>query len=1003
MSTAIAQGAGPIPGYTLLERIGAGAYGEVWRAEAPGGIVKAVKFVYGNFNESRAVREFKALEQIKKLRHPFLLSLERFDVIDGRLIIVSELADMSLKDRFQACLDAGEPGIGRAELLGHLRDAADALDYINQSQSLQHLDVKAENLLLIGGRLKLADFGLVQKLAKADASMLDGMTPRYAAPELFNGQPSKYSDQFSLAVVYTELLTGEPPFEAKSPADCAVQHLIGAKPRLGLLSGEDQAVVARALSRTPEDRFSSCRAFVDELAAGGNSVAAQAAAANRSAVNVADASARAERLAAREANETSARRGEPVARPGQSTARRSNPAISDDATLVFSGDPGARPTGARGETCGDTRRLAPIELDPASWEGRPTLFIGVGGAAGQTLLRLRRRLEERFLFPDRIPAWKMLLIDTDASAFEDGPTRVESRGSFETLLLRMRTTQEYREGSPDLLKWLSRRWLYNIPRVPRTSGWRPLGRLALVDHGPEVIKRLRSCLQEFTDPAAIEASADTVNAEFSAKPLIVLVASIGGGTGSGMVLDLAYAVRKLAIELGQSEFTLRGVLLHATASDRDGQDLARANAFACLTELAHYNRPGCGYPGEEALAIPAFPSIVPTFDETFVAHLGDSLTPTDFQDQIERASDYLYYSLATRAGNALRQARLCDAGGWGGPAGEFEIRTFGLCAVNNLRRDEVDGFVDRVCQRVAVKWLGAPIADPAALATARYSLQIGDDDALPDIGELVQRAMGGDASQPFVQELSNSLEELLHKGATALTLAGLNTDLCDLASSLRGMRAGPRNVANDEEGCVTHSRKSPLASIRATVRAFLDERVLEISNDLAHDFPRMFLRRERRASDVDETSEGALRGFCRNLRMTARAGILQSLKQVDVSRLLIEMTGKSRAMREPMRELLSAAIPRLSTTDAAERLFVFAPSYADCDILSSCFNGDLQQAANVLSTEDDRLTLCYERSQISLAKTAAALIDDNPQYAEIAARLQTRTDLQWAPLKIVPR
>ncbi len=65
----------PIPGYRIRERIGAGGYGEVWKADAPGGLVKAIKFVYGFLTEDRASRELKALNRIKSVRHPFLLSL----------------------------------------------------------------------------------------------------------------------------------------------------------------------------------------------------------------------------------------------------------------------------------------------------------------------------------------------------------------------------------------------------------------------------------------------------------------------------------------------------------------------------------------------------------------------------------------------------------------------------------------------------------------------------------------------------------------------------------------------------------------------------------------------------------------------------------------------------------------------------------------------------------------------------------------------------------------
>jgi hypothetical protein len=64
----------PIPGYKLVKRIGAGGYGEVWTAEAPGELIKAIKFVYGLLDEDRAARELKALNRIKGVRHPFLLS-----------------------------------------------------------------------------------------------------------------------------------------------------------------------------------------------------------------------------------------------------------------------------------------------------------------------------------------------------------------------------------------------------------------------------------------------------------------------------------------------------------------------------------------------------------------------------------------------------------------------------------------------------------------------------------------------------------------------------------------------------------------------------------------------------------------------------------------------------------------------------------------------------------------------------------------------------------------
>ena len=273
-----AANAEPIPGYRLIEPLGSGGFGEVWKCEAPGGLFKAIKFVCGETDEihadgpAGAEQEHRALQRVKSLRHPYLLSMDRVEYVGGELVIVMELADCSLHDLLIQYRAAGEPGVPRDELLRYFAEAAEALDVLNQEHGLQHLDVKPRNLFLLGRHVKVADFGLVSSLAELSGSsphavQMGGVTPVYASPESFLGQITLFSDQYSLAITYHELLVGEPPFAGKNFRQLALQHM-QAEPDVGRLPEADRPVVARALAKDPRRRFPSCLAFVHALETG---------------------------------------------------------------------------------------------------------------------------------------------------------------------------------------------------------------------------------------------------------------------------------------------------------------------------------------------------------------------------------------------------------------------------------------------------------------------------------------------------------------------------------------------------------------------------------------------------------------------------------------------------------------------------------------------------------------------------------------------------------------
>jgi len=260
----------PIAGYRLIEPLGRGGFGEVWKCEAPGGLHKAIKFVSGkrSFDRqtSNAEQELRAMERIKAIRHPFLLSTERVEFVGDELVIVMELADRSLHDLLKECQARGEVGIPRWELVGYLREAAEVLDLLNQEYAIKHLDIKPRNIFLVGKHVKVADFGLAASLAELNDSEArqGGLTPLYAAPETFQGQVTLFSDQYSLAVTYVELLTGKPPFSARNLNQLMMQ-VCSQPPDLSGLPPEDRPVVGRALAKEPSQRYASCLEFMDEL------------------------------------------------------------------------------------------------------------------------------------------------------------------------------------------------------------------------------------------------------------------------------------------------------------------------------------------------------------------------------------------------------------------------------------------------------------------------------------------------------------------------------------------------------------------------------------------------------------------------------------------------------------------------------------------------------------------------------------------------------------------
>lgn len=272
VTTSLRSGSEPFPGYRLCRLLGRGGFGHVWEAETAEGKHLALKFLPCKQGRS-ASRELRAIQGVRALRHPGLVHIEQVWCQPGYLVVSMELADGTLTDLLALHLEEYKEPLPAADVCRYLSQAAAALDFLNARQhrlngtivGYQHCDIKPSNLLVFGDKVKLTDFGLTSTTAQQTKIHERAGTCDYAAPEVFQGQLSNQADQYSLAVVYYELRTGQlpfPPIETFRPS----WPMRRPDPELEALTPAERPILARAFDRVPQDRWPSCSEMMKQLA-----------------------------------------------------------------------------------------------------------------------------------------------------------------------------------------------------------------------------------------------------------------------------------------------------------------------------------------------------------------------------------------------------------------------------------------------------------------------------------------------------------------------------------------------------------------------------------------------------------------------------------------------------------------------------------------------------------------------------------------------------------------
>jgi Tol biopolymer transport system component len=206
-----------------------------------------------------------------RLDHPHILTLIDSGAADGFLYyVVPFVRGETLRDKLNR-----EKQLRLDEALAITKQVASALDYAHR-QGVIHRDIKPENILFQEGEAMLADFGIALAVEEAGGQRLTetGLslgTPLYMSPEQATGdrQLDGRSDEYGLAAVLYEMLAGEPPVTGPTAHAIVAKLLTERATRLrnvrDTVPEHVDAAVARALSRTPADRFESAGAFAEAL------------------------------------------------------------------------------------------------------------------------------------------------------------------------------------------------------------------------------------------------------------------------------------------------------------------------------------------------------------------------------------------------------------------------------------------------------------------------------------------------------------------------------------------------------------------------------------------------------------------------------------------------------------------------------------------------------------------------------------------------------------------
>ena len=268
-------------GYVILDLVGIGGMGRVYRAEQTNlGRTVAVKIIHPHLvgEENAAARFITEARAASRLNHPNSVGVIDFGKTeDGQLYLVMEF--LRGKDLARVIYEEGPLSFRR--IVDVIRQTLAALAEAH-ILGIIHRDLKPENIILEpvrsgGDFVKVVDFGLakmrIESMPNITSPGIVCGTPEYMSPEQGRGDPlDARSDLYAVGVIMYQLLTGRLPFEAESPTQVVLMHISDPPPDPHKVAPERNIpqplvdVCLMALAKDAQHRFSAADEFAAALA-----------------------------------------------------------------------------------------------------------------------------------------------------------------------------------------------------------------------------------------------------------------------------------------------------------------------------------------------------------------------------------------------------------------------------------------------------------------------------------------------------------------------------------------------------------------------------------------------------------------------------------------------------------------------------------------------------------------------------------------------------------------